>query len=83
MQQITNVSPLQVRNPQHKPNGSYCRRLSDFNLRAPVVAAIIVLALFLGGSFWSTYVGIITSTWNGKPVASIVMRTSQMRNLFR
>ena len=83
MPQIANVSPLQVRDPQHKPNGTYGRRLTDFDIRASVLATVLVLALVLGGSLWSTYIQVFTNTWNGKPNASIVPLASEIRKLLR
>jgi hypothetical protein len=83
MHPITDVSPLQIRDPQHKPNGTYGRRLKDFDIRASVVATLLVLALFLGGGLWSTYIQVFTNTWNGKPIVSIVRQTYEMRKLLR
>jgi hypothetical protein len=81
--QITADSPLQVRDPLHKSDGSYRRRMSDFDIRASVLATIIVLALVLGGSFWFSYVQVFTNTWNGKPIASIVAQASGLRTIFQ
>jgi hypothetical protein len=83
MHQITNISPLDVRDPQHKPDGSYGRRLSDFEISVSLLAAIIALALFLGGSFWSSFVRVFTNAWNERPVASVVRQASAIQKLRR
>ena len=83
MTQTARVSPGQNRSPQNTPNGTYGRRITDFNLRATVVAAIVMLALFVGGSFWSTYVQVFTNAWNGKPASAIAGLAAATRTLIR
>src|SRR5437879_13842340 len=79
MPQIAYVSPLQVRDPQHKPNGTYGRRLTDFDIRASVLATVLVLGLVLGGSLWSAYIQVFKNRWNDKHSDAIVPREYELR----
>ena len=83
MSHIASVSPTQVRDPQHNPNGTYGRRMKDYDPRAAVIATIVVLAALFGGSLWSTFVQVFANAWNDKPIAGMAAQSAEMRTLIR